>query len=110
MTRGQMAYLVYKLLLEKNGTIQFDGIRDVKSAGCGKLQPDITPTSSVVNGITRNYITVIGNNYNPNTPMKIIFAFHGRTNPNTMVRTYYGIEQASRGDAIIIYPAGLPEE
>jgi len=42
--------------------------------------------------------------------MKIIFAFHGRTNPNTMVRTYYGIEKQSRGDAIIVYPAGLPEQ
>jgi hypothetical protein len=42
--------------------------------------------------------------------MKLIFAFHGRTNPNTQVRTYYDIEEASRGNAIIIYPLGLPEE
>ena len=42
--------------------------------------------------------------------MKLIFAFHGRTNPNTMVRSYYKVEQASKGDAIIVYPSGLPEE
>jgi polyhydroxybutyrate depolymerase len=110
MTRGEMAYLVYKLMLEKDGSIQFDGIRNPASAGCGKEPPSTVPTSSVVNGLTRHYITVIGNRYDKSTPMKIIFAFHGRTNPNTMVRTYYDIEQASQGNAIIIYPAGLPEE
>ena len=110
MTRGQMANLAYNLLLGKDGSIQLDGIRNVKSLGCGKQQPSNAPTSSVVDGVTRNYITVIGNKYTPDTPMKIIFAFHGRTNPNTMIRTYYGIEKESHGDAIIIYPSGLPEE
>lgn len=42
--------------------------------------------------------------------MKIIFAFHGRTNSNTMVRGYYDIEEESQGDAIIVYPSGLSEE
>lgn len=37
--------------------------------------------------------------------MKLIFAFHGRTNPNTMILTYYKVEQASQGNAIIVYPA-----
>jgi len=64
----------------------------------------------MVNGLLRHYITVIGNKYNENTPIKLIFAFHGRTNPNTEVRGYYDIEKASQGNAIIIYPAGLPEE
>lgn len=110
MTRGQMAYLSHQLMLEKNGALIFDGIRKVASAGCAATPPRIVPSSSVVNGVTRHYITVVGNKYNQNVPTKLIFAFHGRTNPNTMVRTYYKIEQASQGDAIIIYPAGLPEE
>ncbi|MBP7061920.1 hypothetical protein KA037_03240 [Patescibacteria group bacterium] len=53
---------------------------------------------------------MIGKKYDKDIPMKLIFAFHGRTNPNTMVRGYYNVEEASRGDAIIIYPSGLPEE
>jgi polyhydroxybutyrate depolymerase len=110
MTRGEMAYLVHQLMLEKDGSRQFTNQRDVASVGCGKEIPTTVPTSSVVNGIARHYITVIGNKYDKNTPMKIIFAFHGRTNPNTMVRTYYDIEKESHGDAIIIYPSGLPEE
>lgn len=110
ITRGEMAYLIHQLMLEKSGSIQFDGVRDVASAWCGKEPPSTAPTSSVVNGLTRHYITDIGNNYNKDTPIKIIFAFHGRTNPNTEVQQYYDIDEASHGNAIIIYPAGLPEE
>ncbi len=110
MTRGQMAYLVQQLMLEKQWLIEFDGKRDAGSLGCGKTAPSNPPTSSSVNGEIRNYITVIGKKYDKDIPMKLIFAFHGRTNPNTMVRGYYNVEEASRGDAIIIYPSGLPEE
>ncbi len=109
MTRGMMAFLVHQLMLERERKVTFDNQRKVSSLGCGKEQPEFIPTSSVVNGQTRNYITVIGKNYNKNTPIKLIFAFHGRTNPNTMVRSYYKIEQASKWDAIIVYPSGLPE-
>ena len=63
-----------------------------------------------MNGLTRTYITVIGVEYDEDEPIPLIFAFHGRTNPNSIVRTYYKVEQATRGDAIMIYPAGLPEE
>jgi len=110
ITRGEMAYLVHQLMLENVGSIQFDWIRDVASAWCGKQPPSSAPTSSVVNGLTRHYITDIGNNYNNNTPIKIIFAFHGRTNSNTEVQEYYDLDEESNGNAIIIYPAGLPEE
>ncbi len=108
MTRGEMSFLVHQLILEKEGSITFDGKRENLSAGCGVTPPSATPTSSVVSGVERSYITVIPSNYNKNEPTKLIFAFHGRTNPNTMVRTYYKVEEASRGEVIMIYPAGLP--
>ena len=42
MTRGQMAYLIHQLMLEKEGTKAFTNIRDVnKSLGCGKESPTI---------------------------------------------------------------------
>jgi polyhydroxybutyrate depolymerase len=110
MTRGQMAYLAHQLMLEKEGAISFDGQRDVASSGCGTTPPRIPPTSSVINGQVRHYITDIGDKYDKSTPIKLIFAFHGRTNPNTMVRTYYKVAQASKGNAIMVYPAWLPEE
>jgi hypothetical protein len=31
MTRGQMAFLVHKLMLNKAGSLEFDNIRDVTS-------------------------------------------------------------------------------
>jgi polyhydroxybutyrate depolymerase len=64
----------------------------------------------MVYGKQRSIITDIGGKYNLSQPTKLIIAFHGRTNPNTLVRTYYKIEQASQGNAIIVYPLGLPEE
>ena len=79
------------------------------SIGCGKTPHSTAPTSSVVNGMTRHYITDVGSKYNKDVPMRLIFAFHGRTNPNTMVKTYYDLDEVSNGDAIVIYPLGLPE-
>lgn len=79
-------------------------MRDVKTAGCGLPMPAVAPTESIVDGIARHYITVVGKNYSPNTPTKLIIAPHGRTNPNTQVQTYYGIDKASAENAIIVYP------
>lgn len=110
MTRGEMTYLVHQLMLNKEGSREFTNQREATSAGCGKEPPNMMPTSSVVSGLTRHYITVIGNRYDKNTSMKIIFAFHGRTNPNTEVQEYYDLDEELHGDAIIIYPAGLPED
>ncbi len=108
MTRWEMAYLTHQLMLEKEWKITFDWIRDIESEGCWTT-PDKTPTSLQINGKQRNFITSIWNKYNKNTPTKLIVAFHGRTNSNERVRTYYNIEEASKGNAIIIYPSGLPE-
>lgn len=110
LTRGNMSYLVHQLILKKEWTITFDNIRKPWTLWCGKLPPWTVPNTSLIGGINRHYITVVWKNYNQNVPMKLIFAFHGRTNPNTMILTYYKVEQASQGNAIIVYPAWLPEE
>ncbi len=110
MTRGQMAYLIHKLILDKEGTQKFTGVHKNLSAGCGKTPPSPAPTSFVVDGLRRHTITVIPSGYSKDKPINLVFAFHGRTNPNTQVRGYYKVEEASKGKAIFIYPAGLPEE
>ncbi len=110
MTRGEMAHLIHKLMLDKEGIIKFTGIRNSLSAGCGNNPPSSAPTSSVVDGKARSYITVIPNKYSKDKPSSLVFAFHGRTNPNYEVRTYMKVEEASDGEAIFIYPLGLPEE
>ena len=107
MTRGQMAFLIHQLMLNDKGMKKFSGKRSNLSAGCGKTPPASAPVSSLVSGVTRSYITVIPKDYNKDKPKKLIFAFHGRTNPNTQVRTYYKVEQAAGNEAIMIYPAGM---
>jgi polyhydroxybutyrate depolymerase len=104
-----MAFLIHQLMLNKAGQLAFNGIRDLRSPGCGKTVPSTPITSSYVNGVTRNYITEIGNKYTKDTPIKLILAFHGRTNSNEQVRSYYDINDEANGNAIIIYPSGLPE-
>lgn len=109
MTRGEMAYLAHQLYLEKKWLIQFKNQRSYFSAWCGNTPPGKVPNQSVVNWQTRNYITVVWNKYNKNTPTKLIFAFHGRTNSNAQVQQYYWIDKASWWNAIIVYPLWLPE-
>jgi len=109
MTRGEMAYLIHQLMLDKEGTKKFTGVHDSRSAGCGKTPPSPKITSVMLNGIQRNFITVIPSGYNKDTPLSFIFAPHGRTNSNAMVQGYYGLDKAAAGKAIIVYPSGLPE-
>ncbi len=110
ITRGEMSYLIHQLMLNKAGQLTFNDIRDSRSPGCGKTVPSTPITSSYVNGLTRNYITEIGNKYTKDTPIKLILAFHGRTNSNEQVRAYYDLNDEVNGNAIIVYPSGLPEE
>lgn len=110
MTRGQMSYLVHQLVLEKEGDIKFTGIRSNKSLGCGEHPPSDELSSVNVGGMERHFITALPRGYNEDKQYKLIVAFHGRTNPNTMVREYYKIEKEAGKNAIVVYPAGLPEE
>ncbi len=81
-------------------------VRGSFSAGCGRPVP--TPLASLrVGGRDRQLITVVPDNYDPSNPLKLVFAFHGRTNANHQVRRYYGIEN-HWSDALIVYPQGLP--
>jgi len=59
MTRGQMAYLAHQLILENEGKRVFTGKRMVSSLGCGMDAPSSVPSSSVVNGQIRHYITAV---------------------------------------------------
>ncbi len=108
MTRGMMAHLVAIIINQK--TQQRSYIRQNNSLWCKQNTPSLAPSSVTVYGKQRSIITDIGRNYSPSQPTKLIIAFHWRTNPNTLVRTYYKINQASQGNAIIVYPLGLPEE
>lgn len=109
MSRWRVAHLVHKLLLDREEKEPLTWIRDHYSPGCDLPTPKTPITSSTVDGVRRNYLTTIGKNYTAGEAMPLIIAFHGRTNSNTMVRQYYKLDRVTQGDAIIIYPSGLPE-
>ncbi len=110
MKRGQMAYLVHQLLREREGDRDFDRRRSNKSSGCKDSPPRHAPDSVMVDGLERHFITVIPDHYDEDKDYKLIVAFHGRTNSNELIRSYYKIEREAGDDAIIIYPLWLPEE
>jgi polyhydroxybutyrate depolymerase len=76
------------------------------SAGCGKVsvQP---PTTLAINGAERSYLLTTPSNYQSHDPYPLLIAFHGRTNSNAQVRSYYGFDKAA-SDYFVVYPAALP--
>lgn len=110
LTREKAAFIIHQILLIQNGEKALATKRQNFGAGCGKMQPQTAPTTLTIDEKKRSFITVIPASYEKNTPIKLVFAFHGRTNSNTDVRGYYKVEQASAGKAIFIYPSGLKSE
>ena len=78
-----------------------------RSQGCGRTAPATPPVSIEVGGRTRELISVVPESYDSDVSHRLIFAFHGRTTPNTRVRKYYRSEQNSKVPTIFVYPAGL---
>lgn len=108
VTRAEVAYLIHQFKKHQDGTEPLAKGRQNWSTGCGQAPPSVVPSTSMVNGVERHYITVIPNGYDPSVPTKIVFAFHGRTNSNEEVRGYYKVEEAAGDNAIFVYPSGLP--
>lgn len=80
------------------------------SRGCSK-PGNLSWTNTIpVNGKDRSYILSIPPGYTSNKSVWLIVAIHGRTNSNTMVRGYMGLEWGrwgSQSDFIVAYPAGI---
>lgn len=113
LTREVMAGLIYQAMRLKDvslpalpAIVASPSMETRLSAGCGQAAPASPPLRLAVGGRERNLISYIPWNYAPETPRRLIVAFHGRTNSNLQVRNYYELE-AYAPDAIIVYPAGL---
>jgi len=109
MTRGQMAYLTHQLMLAKSWDRIMDSIRQVTSSGCGQTPPSSPLTELNLYGETRHFLTTIGKNYTSDSPAPLVIVFHGRTNSNADIRNYIKLDKTTQGDAIIVYPSGLPK-
>lgn len=80
------------------------------SAGCG--QPATTGLQSrtvTIAGVERTFLRWIPTSYQPNKPMALVLAFHGAGGTSTRARTSFDLEANAGGNAIFIYPQGLPD-
>lgn len=89
--------------------IQFDEERKIGnlSPGCGRAQRD-APSSVNVNGIQRNFLLTIPRGYREHNPSPLIVAFHGRTNDNARVRSYFRLDREA-DDSFIAYPSAIKQ-
>ena len=82
----------------------------LRSDGCESAPPTDPLSSIEVGGSMRQFITVLPSSYDPALAHRLIFAFHGRTTPNSQVQRYFQIEQNSSSPTIFAYPAGVMGE
>jgi len=61
-----------------------------------------------VAGVSRTYLVALPDAYDPDTQYPLIFAWHGRGGSASLAAAYFGIEEAAAGEAIVVYPDGLP--
>lgn len=80
------------------------------SAGCGEPPPETPPTQVDAAGEAREVIVAVPEDYDPHEPHRLVFAFHGRTNPAERVRRYYGLEDAAERPTIFVYPRAERQE
>jgi poly(3-hydroxybutyrate) depolymerase len=86
------------------------GTEPAPSAGCDSPAGLTSgPASIDVNGLMRDYILLVPDNYDPSHPYKLVFGFHpwGGSAQQTEQMGYFGIEDVSDGQAILVAPEGL---
>lgn len=101
LTRERAADLLWRVLRYDQ-----DRILPNLSPGCGKAQPNTPPSTVTVNDQERSFLLTMPKNYQSHDPYPLIVAFHGRTNPNDRVRSYYGLDRHAT-DSFIAYPAAI---
>jgi polyhydroxybutyrate depolymerase len=101
LTRERAADLIARMLRYEEERITLR-----RSSGCGKPFSQILGPL-IVNGVERSYLLTVPDNYNASEPSPLIVAFHGRTNSNDEVRSYFGLDRAA-DEFFIAYPAALP--
>lgn len=92
------------------GTTGGVGADPAPSAGCDSPAGIASgPASIDVNGTMRDYILLVPDNYDPSHPYKLVFGFHpwGGSAQQTASMGYFGIEDVSDGQAVLVAPEGL---
>jgi polyhydroxybutyrate depolymerase len=79
------------------------------SSGCGQQPPAQVPAQVDVNGTTGTFLVDVPAGYDPNTPMPIVFAFHGAGSSGETFRgQFYGnLLSTLSSDFIVVHPDAL---
>jgi poly(3-hydroxybutyrate) depolymerase len=101
-----------------------DGGPPAASSGCGSawMAPDAEVEQSrrggvpmlvarreiTIDGAPRLYLVAVPMAYDGSTPYPLVFGFHGLAGSREQLRGYMNVEAAAAGDALFIYPEGLP--
>lgn len=101
LTRERAADLIWRVLRNKE-----ERFIPRLSPGCGKAAPASPPGTVSVHGQNRIFLLHRPPGYVAHDPVPLVIAFHGRTNSNEQVRSYYKLDR-KLSDAIIAYPAAL---
>ncbi|WP_404384156.1 alpha/beta hydrolase family esterase [Caenispirillum salinarum] len=82
------------------------------SAGCGQSPPAAPPETVEAAGETREVLVAVPEDYDRDTPHRLVFGFHGRTTPAERVRRYYGLENAMAESAptVFVYPTAARQD
>jgi polyhydroxybutyrate depolymerase len=81
------------------------------SSGCGKpgaVTGAKTGQTITVAGKQRTYVLSVPTGYTGNTPLALVFAWHGANISGSLARSLFNLESKSSGAAIFVYPDGLP--
>ena len=80
------------------------------STGCGSASPPADGMQTIdVDGLSREFIVKLPAGYDPSTPHKLVFAWHGLggTASRIALRGYYGLESRAGGSTIFVAGQGL---
>jgi polyhydroxybutyrate depolymerase len=92
------------------GQVATGGTGGAPTSGCGQsgAPTGVQDRNIVVGTDTRTYVLSVPAGYDPNTAMPLVFAWHGLGGSGSLARLYFQVEQRSSGQAIFVYPDGLP--
>jgi poly(3-hydroxybutyrate) depolymerase len=76
------------------------------SAGCGKANPPQGAGALTIRGAQAQYVVTLPPNYDPNTPVPLIFGFHGRGRTHVQFQTIdaSNIQTELGSRAVMVYP------
>jgi len=99
--------------VDRNITASIDAIEYASldgPTGCGLAG---APTGTlnnqtiIVGGQARTYLLSVPRNYDPNTPLPLVFGWHAHGATGALARQLFSLEPAAAGGAVFVYPDGL---